>query len=327
MSRIALAALLVATRVAAQEQLPPPPPPPEPESAPARDPRDVPLPPPPAAATAPTDPSVLGTGPIAPAGSQAAPLEPDTSVSRWSFSLASGFIGRFGGMVVQEGEANTKAMLYLGAQADGAWAEGRGRAARLRLRMMTGGEEVIFLPSDGEVEAAYLLGRREFRFVLGRIELARYPSLGVEALAQVGTLPAFEGSLRLAGDTMRLAYYVAPVQAAWIHYYGNAHLQRDEEGWRSESSRPEAATAARVRFTAVVPPAVRLSLQGDFMKFWGQPDLLLAAEASAGYAVLENSVLFTAAIRWDSFRRRGEERDSEVTEDDVKVFAVATLVF
>jgi hypothetical protein len=175
------------------------------------------------------------------------------------------------------------------------------------------------------VEAAYLLGRKEFRFVLGRLEVGRYPSLGVETLVQAGTLPSFEGSLGAVDDRVRLSYYVAPVQAAWVWYYKNAHLEHDVPGWRAESSRPEPTTAARLRLTGVVPPSVILSLQGDFLKFWGQPDLGVSVEGSAGYAVLENSVLFNVAIRWDSYNRRGEAPDTEVREDDVKLFAVATL--
>lgn len=311
-----LLALLLAGRAVAQDALPPPPPPPPDADAPPAEP----------AATAPG--VVLGTVSLAPAGSQVAPLDADPkSPSRWRFSLASGFIGRFGGMAVDPSEANSKAMLYLGAQADAAWTEGRGRAARLRLRLMTGGEEQIFLPSDGEVEGAYLLGRKEFRFVLGRVEVGRYPSLGVETLVQAGTLPSFEGSLGLAGDRMRVSYYVAPVEAAWVWYYKDAHLEDDLKGWRSESARPEAATAARLRLTTVVPPSVILSVQGDFLKFWAQPDLAVSVEGSAGYAVLDNSVLFNAAIRWDSYNRRGEGVNTEVREDDVKLFATATLAF
>jgi hypothetical protein len=306
-------ALLLAVRAAAQEPLPFPPPPPPPGEIATPAPAPV------------LAPGTLANAPLANAGSQAAPLDPDPSGERWRFALASGFIGRFGGMTVDPGEANSKAMLYLGAQADGTWAEGRGRAVRLRARLMAGGEEQIFLPSDGEVEAAYLLGRKEFRFVLGRLEVGRYPSLGVETLVQAGTLPSFEGSLGVGGDQLRLSYYVAPVQAAWAWYYKNAHLEHDLPGWRSESARPEAATAARVRFTGVVPPSVILSVQGDFLKFWAQPDLGVSVEGSAGYAVLDNSVLFNVAIRWDSYKRRGEGLDTEVREDDVKLFAVATL--
>jgi hypothetical protein len=316
MSKVSLLALLLAARAAAQEPLPlPPPPPPTDDASTFGAPAPAPL------------AGTLGPGPLAPAGSQVAPLPPDpTGEGPWRFSLASGFIGRFGGMTVDPGEANSKAMLYIGAQADGEWSEGRGRAARLRLRLMAGGEEQIFLPSDGEIEAAYLLGRREFRFVLGRLEVGRYPSLGVETLVQAGTLPSFEGSLRLAGDRAGMSYYVAPVQAAWVWYYKNAHLEEDLPGWRSESARPEASTAARLRFTAVVPPSVILSVQGDVLKFWGQPDLLVSVEGSAGYSVLEGSVLFNATIRWDSYNRRGEGIDTETREDDVKLFAVATLV-
>ena len=166
----------------------------------------------------------IGEAPVAPAGSQAAPLHPDETVSRWRYSLATGVAGKFGGRQIEQGRENPGVLLYFAGQADGVWTEGRGHAARLRLRMFTGGENEIYVPSDGDVEAAYMIGPREFRFVIGRLEVGRYPALGIEALAQFATLPCFEGSLSLAGDTMRLYYYLSPVEAAWVRYYGGAHI-------------------------------------------------------------------------------------------------------
>ncbi len=334
-SLVVAAALAAALPALAQEDLPPPPPPPA----------DVPLPPPPAGmrptprGEEPTAPrvapapagsrqesGVIGEGPIAPAGSQAAPLHPDERLSHWRSSLATGVAGRFGGMQLDKDRENNAVLLYFGAQADGLWTEGMGRAARLRLRMFTGGETEVYVPSDGEVEAAFMIGRREFRFVLGRTEVGRYPGLGIQAIGQLATLPCFEGSLPLVGDTMRLYYYVSPVEAAWVRYYGDAHI-RATDAWASESHLPVAATSARLRWTTLLPPSVLLTLQGDLLKMWSKADLLLSAEGSLGYQVLERSVVFNVAVRWDSYTRRGLTLDSSATDAEMKLLGIATLVF
>jgi hypothetical protein len=271
-------------------------------------------------------PGTIGEAPFAPAGSQAAPLHPGPGETGWNASLATGVAGRFGGMQIRAADKNPGVLLYFGAQADRLWTEGLGKAARLRLRLFTGGESQVYIPSDGEVEAAFMIGRREFRFVLGRVELGRYPALGVEALAQVATLPCFEGSLALLGDTMRLYYYVSPVEAAYVRYYGRAHIPYTR-AWPSETERPAAATSARLRWTVLLPPSVVMSLQGDLVKMWSETDLLAGGEGSLGYQVLEGSAVFNVAVRWDSYRRRGRELASAVTDSEMKLLGVATLVF
>ncbi len=320
-----------AGRAAAEEPLPPPPPPPSPyETSPA---------PPPPAYAAPGSaerpfvpglkpgpkraPGTIGEGLVAPAGSQAAPLHPDESLSHWRFSLATGVSGRFGGDQIVTDKQNSKLMLFFAGQADGLWTEGYGQGARFRARIFTGGESEIFLPSDGDAEAAYMIGRREFRFVIGRAEIARYPGLNLAFLGQLSTLPCFEGSLSVAKDTMRVYYYIAPVGAAWVRYYGNEHLRAPDT---SESGAVTAASSGRLRYTVLLPPAMLLSLQGDLMKVWDKPDLLVAGEGSLGYQVLDQSATFNATLRWQSYRRRGPGETSQ-TESELLLLAVASLVF
>jgi hypothetical protein len=247
-------------------------------------------------------------------------------MSHWRSSLATGVSGRFGGMQLDKNKENTGVLLYFGAQADGLWTEGMGQAARLRLRLFTGGQSEVYVPSDGEVEAAYMIGRREFRFVLGRAEVGRYPGVGIQALAQLATLPCFEGSLPLAGDTMRVYYYVSPVEAAWVRYYGDAHINGTSD-WASESHVPVAATSARLRWTTLLPPSFLLSLQGDFVKLWNKADMLLSAEGSLGYQVLERTVVFNVSVRWDGYTRRGLTPSSSVDDGELKLLGIATLVF
>ncbi|WP_242345040.1 hypothetical protein [Anaeromyxobacter terrae] len=343
---IAVALGLPALALAQDEGLPPPPPPPAYDG-------DVPLPPPPSGtrplsqldpqlprpAPAPArrpagalPPSgavqggAIGESPIAAAGAQAAPLHPDETIGHWRYAMASGVAGRFGGMQLDKDRENPGVLLYFGAQADGLWSEGFGKSARLRLRMFTGGESEVYLPSDGEVEGAFMIGRREFRFVLGRLEVARYPALGMQVLAQLATLPCFEGSLPLLGDTMRLYYYVSPVEASFVRYYGDAHISHSA-AWATESDVPVAASAGRLRWTLLLPPSVLLSLQGDLMKMWNKADLLLAGEASLGYQVLEGSAVFNVAVRWDQFRRRGLAPETSATDSEMKLLGIATLVF
>jgi hypothetical protein len=328
-------AVALAAPALAQEALPPPPPPPE----------DVPLPPPPPGmsqipspdlrARPPRSPGTIGEAPVAPAGSQAAPLHPDESVSHWRYSLATGVAGKFGGRAIYDTRENPGVLLYFAGQADGLWTEGHGQAARLRFRMFTGGESEIYVPSDGDVEAAYMIGRREFRFVIARLEVGRYPALGVEALAQFATLPCFEGSLSLAGDTMRLYYYLSPVEAAWVRYYGGAHIgsaararaRAEGANWPSESDRPVAASAGRLRYTVLLPPSVLLSVQGDLMKMWDKEDLLVSTEGSLGYQVLDQSAVFNVAVRWNGYTRRGLAPETNESESEVLLLAIASLVF
>jgi hypothetical protein len=217
-------------------------------------------------------------------------------------------------------------MLYFAGQADGLWTEGYGQAARFRVRMFTGGESEIYFASDGDAEAAYMIGRREFRFVIGRAEVARYPGLAIQTLAQLSTLPCFEGSLSLYKDTMRLYYYVSPVGAAWVRYFGGAHIDHSA-AWPTESDVPVASSAGRLRYTVLLPPSMLLSLQGDLTKMWQKADLLVAGEGSLGYQVLDQSAVFNATVRWQSYRRRGLAPDTSVTESEVLLLGVASLVF
>lgn len=343
MRRLAVAIALAfgAPVLAQDEALPPPPPPPAYEG-------DVPLPPPPSG-TRPLpqlDPRLpqrpapahaappsgafqggaIGESPVAPAGSPAAPLHPDETIGHWRYAMASGLAGRFGGMQLDADRENPGVLLYFGAQADGLWSEGFGKSARLRLRMFTGGESEVYLPSDGEIEGAFMIGRREFRFVLGRLEVGRYPALGVEVLAQLATLPCFEGSLPLLGDTMRLYYYVSPVEASFVRYHGDAHIEHSA-AWASESDVPVAASAGRLRWTLLLPPSVLLSLQGDLMKMWNKADTFLAGEASLGYQVLDGSAVFNVSARWDRYRRRGLGAETSETDGEMKLLAIASLVF
>lgn len=332
MRRLALLSALAALPAFPQEALPPPPPPPSVEPAP--------LPPPPApgtpaprpgehrprSAVAPKKPGTIGEAPVAPAGSQAAPLHPDETFSHWRFALATGVASKFGGMQLHLDKENPTVLLYFGGQADGLWTEGYGQAARIRFRMFTGGETEIYVPSDGDAEAAYMIGRREFRFVIGRLEVGRYPALAIQVLAQFATLPCFEGSLSLAGDTMRLYYYLSPIEAAFVRYFGRAHIQH-RAGWPNEADRPVAASTGRLRYTVLLPPAVLLSLQGDLVKMWQKPDLLLSAEGSLGYQALEQSAIFNVALRWNAYTRRGTDPQTEVTESEILILGIATLVF
>jgi hypothetical protein len=365
MKKVVLATFLAVASAAAQESLPPPPPPPPYEPPPPPGAQGEPAPssyyPPPApradlpaagavapraapsrtttaasaATLSPTSlrsarskyvPGTIGEGPVATAGAQAAPLHPDESLSNWQFSLATGYVGRWGGMALSSTRANSSSMLYFGAQADGLWSEGVGKAARLRLRLMTGGQDALYLPSDGDAEAAFMIGRRELRFVMGRLEYGRSPALAIQSMLQLATLPCFEGSVAFAGDRMRLYYYLSPVEAAWVYYYGREHIH-SQPGWRSEAEEPSAASAVRARYTAMVPPSVIVSVQGDFVKFWNKADQLVSGEGSVGYSVLEQTVLLQVAIRADQYTRRGITPGSSSTQTEVKLLTLATLAF
>jgi hypothetical protein len=343
-----LAALLAALPTLAQE-LPPPPPPPSDDAPPDRPAARAAEPAAPAPAPATLDERLLapvprprtpaeiaqrkvkwvkgtiGEGPVAPAGAQMANLHPDEEVGHWRFALASGVIGRWGGDEVRVDEANSVAMLYFGGQADGLWTEGYGRGARFRLRMMTGGENTIFIPSDGDAEAAFMLGRREFRFAAARLEVARHTALGIETLVQAATFPSVEGSISFRGDRMRVAYFVAPVEAAWTWYRNDNHLPRGAET-DQEQATIFPATAARIRYTGVAPPAVILSVQADLLKLWGVPDLLVSVEGSAGFAALDNTVLFNVALRWDHSALRGPAKDSSHVYDQMLGMIIASLL-
>lgn len=336
-------ALLIAGHAAAEDLPPPPPPPADDVALPPPAPRG-PWSPSPAATAAPQGgspapgtaaarpagqqdpPGVIGDGPVAPAGVMGAPLRPAPEAGAWSTSIASGVAGRWGGYQLQSSKPNASVLLYFGGQADGAWAEGTARAARLRLRMFTGGDGMLFLPSEGELEAAYMLGRSEFRFVLGRIEMGRYPGLAVQTLVQAATVPSVEGAFSLAGDKVRVFYGVTPVEAAYVWYEGGAHIT-SSPGTTSENAGVQAATAVRLRATFLVPPALLLSLQGDYMRMWGPNDQFKSAEASAGYALLDKTVLLDVLVRWESYTRRsGDASGTMVKSDQLIGMASATLV-
>jgi hypothetical protein len=119
------------------------------------------------------------------------------------------------------------------------------------------------------------------------------------------------------------------VEAAFVRYHGSAHIP-DTRDWPSESDLPGgigAASAGRLRWTILLPPSVLLSLQGDLVKLWNKADLLVSGEGSLGYQVLERTVIFNAAIRWDSYTRRGRTPESDVTDSEMKLLGNATLLF
>ncbi|HEY6099856.1 MAG TPA: hypothetical protein VIW03_10525 [Anaeromyxobacter sp.] len=271
-------------------------------------------------------PGTIGAAPVVPAGSQAAPLQPDESVSHWRYSIATGVAGKFGGMRLDPARRNPGVLIYVAGQADGLWTSAHRQAVRLRYRLFTGGETEIFVPSDGDLEAAYTIGRPEFRFVMGRFEAGRYPAIGIEVLAQLGTLPCFEGSLPLAGDTMRLYYFLSPVEASFVRYHGAAHVPHSA-AWATESDRPVAASTGRLRYTLLLPAAMLISLQGDLVKLWRTADLLAAVEGSIGYQALDRTAVFNLSLRWNSYTRRGLAPETSETASETLVVGAATLAF
>ena len=58
----------------------------------------------------------------------------------------------------------------------------------------------------------------------------------------------------------------------------------------------------------MVPPSVLLSVQGDFMRMWGPGDQLKSVEGSAGFALLDKTVLLDVLLRWESYTRRSNAR-------------------
>lgn len=262
--------------------------------------------------------------PVAPAGSQAAPLQPGEAVSHGRLSLAAGAAARLGGMRLDPARENPVLLLFFAGQAEGLWGRSSGQSARLRFRLFTGGERDIYVPTDGEVEAAYTLGRREFRFVVARAEAGRYPAIGLQVLAQAATLPSFEGTLPLAGEAMRLHYAAAPVEASFVRYRGASHVPHSA-AWASESDRPVAASAGRLRFSLELPPALVASMEGEVLKLWRKADLLLASEASVGWQALDRTALFSLSLRWNGYTRRGLAPSTSETDSEVLLVLGATL--
>jgi hypothetical protein len=313
----ALLALALARATLAEEPLPPPP----------RDPWTAPPPSRRPAEAAPHRPVRDDTplGPqVAPAGFQAAAVRAEAGASPWRGAVATGLAVKLGGIRITNEHPNPRLLLYFGGQADGAWGDGFRRAARLRARIFTGGEEHLYLPSDGDLEAVFMLGPDELRFVMLRGEVTRAPGLGLDALVQAGTLPAFDGTLSLAGDVMRLSYLVAPVEAVWVQYSGGAHLGRTAPA-PTESNRFSAATAARVRWSAFLPPMFVASLQADLVKLWNQPDLLASGEGTLGVETLRRTALFDVGVRWNHFTRRGRLPNSSERESEVLLLVLASL--
>lgn len=270
-------------------------------------------------------PASVAEGPVAPAGAQLSPLARDGAPA-WRFALATGVAGRFGGRQASATEDDHSVLLHFGGQADGAWAEGHGQAVRLRFRLFTGRESSIYVPSDGEVELAYMIGRPEFRFVVGRVEVARYPGLAIQALAQAGTLPCFDGTVSLAGDTMELSYFISPVELAWVRYTDRDHITH-VPGWESEDDHPSAASAARLRHSVFLEGGFVASAQVDFVKLWSNADMLFGLEGTVGYQLHRQSASVHAGVRVQVYTRRGVEKDTSTSSAEELVFAAASLAF
>lgn len=278
------------------------------------------------AAAAPRDRTPpVDDAPVTTAGAPVSTLAEDPA-SPWRFGLSTGVAGKLGGRRLSASDDGRSVLLFFAGQADAAWLEPHGQAARLRFRLFTGGESGIYAPSNGDGELAWAIGRRELRFVLARGEYARQPGLGLQALVQAGTLPCFEGTVPLAGNLMQVAYLVAPVEAAWVRYYGGAHV-RHLPGWTAEDDHPFAASAARLRYSVLLPPAIAVSLQGDFMKSWGPSDMLVALEGTIGYQLPRIQAAFQLGARWTSYTRRAAAKDSHDTDSEVILLGAATLAF
>jgi hypothetical protein len=268
------------------------------------------------------DPWALGESPVGPAGTPAAPL-PSQGLSHWRGAVGTGVAFRGGG---ERLASDRGVLLYFGGQADGLWSEGLTQAVRLRARVFTGGEPALYTPSEGDLEAAWGLGRGPFRFVIARVEAGRYPSLAIDALVQAGTLPCFEGTLPLDAGRVRLEWFLSPVEAAWVRYRGDARVS-SRPGWPSEADSASAATAARLRVSGVFVPSVIVSAQGDFLKLWGKPDLLLSAEGNVGWEALPRAATIGLTLRVDDFTRRGLAPGSAVDAWELTLLAAATLAF
>jgi hypothetical protein len=277
-----------------------------------------------AAGSAAADPGI--DPPFAPAGAPAAPLPPDDAAAAWRLSLSTGLAGRAGGMRLDPSRENPGLLLAFAGEADGSWPRSFGQGVRVRFRLFTGGETDLWVPSDGDVEGAWTIGRRELRFVLARIEVARAPAVGLETLAQLATLPSLEGTVGLVGELIRISYAIAPVEASFVRYHGAWHLPGGP-GWPSESDGVVPATAARLRYAVRVSPAVAFSAQGDLVKLWRRGDLALAGEASLGTQALDRTALLSLSLRWEGYARRGIARDTTDAASEVLLVAGATLAF
>ena len=276
------------------------------------------------AADAGSDPWAIGESPVAPAGAPAANLAVDPGVSHWRGAVGTGIAYRNGGEPLASTHESHGVLLFFGGQADGRWSEGIGHTVRLRARVFTGGEPALYTPSEGDLEAAWGLGRGPFRFVIARVEAGRYPSLAIDALVQAGTLPCFEGTLPFDAGRVRLEWLLAPVEAAWVRYRGNARVS-SQPGWPSEADSASAATAARVRVSGVFVPSVIVSAQGDFLKLWQKPDLLLSLEGNLGWEALRRSATIGLTFRVDDFTRRGVDPGTSVDAWQLTLLAAVTL--
>jgi hypothetical protein len=273
-----------------------------------------------------TDPWAIGESAVAPAGALGAPLRPEPGPSHWRTALGTGIAFRKGGEPLASTHDDRGVLLYFGGQADGLWTEGLAQALRLRARIFTGGEAALYVPSEGDLEAAYSLGRRALRFVVARVEVGRYPSLAVDALVQAGTLPSFEGSVSLDADRTRIDWFVSPVEAAWVRYRGDARVPSQPD-WPSEADSVSAATALRVRVSGMFVPSVLVSAEGDLVKLWQKPDLLLSLEGSVGWEVLRREATLGLTFRMDDFTRRGTKPHTSVDSLQLTLLAAATLAF
>ncbi len=114
------------------------------------------------------------------------------------------------------------------------------------------------------------------------------------------------------------------MEAAWVYYFGGAHVPHSA-AWASESDRPTAASAARLRYSAALPASMVLSVQGDFMKAWRASDLLVAAEGTLGYPLLEQSAVISMLVRWSGYTRRGLVKDSSESESELVALVAVNL--
>ncbi len=165
-----------------------------------------------------------------------------------------------------------------------------------------------YIPYSFGAEGSFSLGPRPFRFVVIRVQAEHDQSLQLFFRGVASTLPTFEGDIDIS-DNVVLSYQIAPLEFTATHY--DQHLitlgasQAELDAAQSFMwIDPAASFRGRLMLHVKPYPSVHVIAYAEYARQWSTDDQLIRIWGTVGYGILEDAIVFSARIRYDSQQLR-----------------------
>jgi hypothetical protein len=175
-----------------------------------------------------------------------------------------------------------------------------------------------YIPYTFGVEGVFALGPRPFRFVILRVSAEHDQSLQLWFRGEAATLPTFEGDVDVS-DNVVITYQIAPLEFTATHYDPHVVSLCESQNpstapalCQSEVSNaetfagldPAAAFRARLMLHVKPYPNLHVVVYGEYARQWATDDQLVRLALTLGYGILQDAIIFSARIRYDSQQLR-----------------------